>query len=345
MDALNFFKFWRNAIMTNTTSNTAPHLVVETDSESDEDDSFFDLELTLHDLDNKENSNNKTDECSSENKVGRESKVLCFKDGLGKTAKSANDNSEVDVPRKTTLPLSSNEPISKRKVLPIEPISKPQSPIALLRSAPSFRIFMFRKQKRMAAQKTHEPAKVGCDMGRNQKKETKVFAVKLNIEEFRNSTTLSRDNSTRTFGSKVRNHGSEDPKPERFSKEVLQKYLKLIKPLYVKVSKRYSEKTKFSGEASTASPSSSPSMASVSSRKEKQGGFPAGIRVVSKHLGKSRSSSTATGVGSPANRSDDTLLQQHDGIQSAILHCKRSFNSREGSTHSLRNSFEDEDGA
>ncbi|KAK7280304.1 hypothetical protein RJT34_25366 [Clitoria ternatea] len=56
------------------------------------------------------------------------------------------------------------------------------------------------------------------------------------------------------------------------------------------------------------------------------------MRIASKHLGKSRlPSSTVVEVGSPTNRSDVTLLQQHDGIQSAILHCKRSFNLRHGS--------------
>lgn len=172
--------------------------------------------------------------------------------------------------------------------------------------------------------------------------EAKVFAVKLNVDDFRSSPALSRDNSTRSFGSKVRSSNNEEPpKPEKFSKEVLRKYLKLIKPLYVKVSKRYSDKEKFSsGEGFAASPSSSPSVMSVSSRTEKQG---KGMKAVSKHLGKSRSaSSTVAGAGSPASRSDDTLLQQHDGIQSAILHCKRSFNSREGSMYSVRNSFEGE---
>nr|KYP74837.1 hypothetical protein KK1_007530 [Cajanus cajan] len=240
------------------TTSSEPHLVVETDTESDEDDSFFDLELTLPDFDNS-------------------------KETTTTTTTEPKDNDVMPKP-KTTLPLSPPEPISKRKILPIEPISKPQSPIALLRSAPSFRIFMFRKRNRMPQQKTeHEP-----------KKEAKVFAVKLHVDDFRSSPALSRDNSTRSFGSKVRSCSHEEPKPERFSKEVLRKYLKLIKPLYVKVSKQ--------GE---------------------------GMRVVSKHLGKSRSASSAVGgVGSPANRSDDTLAQQHDGIQSAILHCKRSFNSR-----------------
>ena len=295
MDALNFLKFWKN---NTTTSNiTVPHLVVEKDSESDEDDSFFDLELTINDDPHVKTKTHKTEE------------------------NITYDKTEANIPQKTTLPMSPNEPISKRKVLPIEPISKPQSPISLLRSAPSFRIFTFRKQRRTGSEKTE------CE--KNQKKETKVFSVKLNIEEdFHSTPMLSRDNSTRSFGTKIRNQGTEQPKTERVSKEILQKYLKLIKPLYVKVSKRYGDKVKLSGEGMTvaASPSSSPAVGSL--RKEKQGSFPAGMRVVAKHLGKSRSSGTVAGACSPANRSDDTLLQQHDGIQSAILHCKRSFNSR-----------------
>ncbi|KAL9317615.1 hypothetical protein ACSQ67_014132 [Phaseolus vulgaris] len=305
MDALNFLKFWRHATMTTTSE---PHLVVETDTESDEDDSFFDLELTLHDFDNKENKTTtiKNDEDPKQTMTTTtELQTLSSKHEPGKT--------ENDVPFKTTLPLSPPEPISKRKVLPIEPISKPQSPIALLRSAPSFRIFMFRKRNRTPPQKTEHSAN-----------EAKVFAVKLSVEDFQSSPALSRDNSTRSFGSKVRGYSYEEPKPERFSKEVLRKYLKLIKPLYVKVSKRYSDKMRFSGEGFAASPSSSPSVASVSSRTEKQG---KGMKVVSKHLGKSRSASSAVaGVCSPASRSDDTLLLQHDGIQSAILHCKRRMN-------------------
>ena len=41
-------------------TTSEPHLVVETDTESDEDDSFFDLELTPLDFDNKENNTNTT---------------------------------------------------------------------------------------------------------------------------------------------------------------------------------------------------------------------------------------------------------------------------------------------
>lgn len=269
MDALSFLKFWRHVTITN---HTILHVLGETDNESDEEDSFFDLKLTVGDFDTKEDNTRRDKNIGEpEDKTMRESE--------GKH-----------------LPLSSNEPISKRKIHPIEPISKPQSPISLLKSAPSFRISIFKKPK----EKTGE---------------ARFFEVKLNMDEESryNSPSLSRANSSRSYGSKS--------KPERFSKDVLQKYVKLIKPLYLKFSKKYGEEVKFSGEASSDSPMSSPS---VSLRKERQGNIPA----VRKRLGKRRSESGAAGVASPAKRSDDSWLEQHDGIQSAILHCKRSFNSR-----------------
>ncbi|OIV91453.1 hypothetical protein TanjilG_02071 [Lupinus angustifolius] len=270
--------------MTTTTTTTVPDIVVETDTEEEEEeeeeDSFFDLELTLH---------HKT--------------TLPTKSPTHKSEK--------------TTPFSLNEPISKRKVLPIEPISKPHSPIALLKSPPSFRLFTFKN--RITPHKT-------------QQQQLQTIKLKPNIQC---SPTLSRVNSTGSLKTKA------EPKAERISKDVVHKYLKLIKPLYVKVSKM-----KFPGEAaSMASPLSSPLGSSVSSKK---GSFPAGIRGASKHLGKSRSASTVVGIDSPANRSDDTLLQQNDGIQSAILHCKRSFNSRDSidsTVHSVRSSFHDENEA
>ncbi|KAK4274280.1 hypothetical protein QN277_017527 [Acacia crassicarpa] len=141
-------------------------------------------------------------------------------------------------------------------------------------------------------------------------------------ESYQNSPALSKVNSSRSNGNKS--------KPERFSKDVLRKYVKLIKPLYMKVSRKYDDKMKFFDEvSSTASPMSSPLVSSVSSfsMKEKQGNIMMGIRVVRKHLGKSKSASSVIGIASPTKRSDDSLWEQHDGIQRAILHCKRSFNA------------------
>ncbi|GFY83298.1 membrane-associated kinase regulator [Actinidia rufa] len=112
---------------------------------------------------------------------------------------------------------------------------------------------------------------------------------------------------------------------------VEEKYLKLIKPLYARASKRYAENQNLSDEFSTSTPSSFPIQAPKSSSKkqvaERQGSRPPPLRVVCKRLGKSRSVSAVSGTPPAPARRDDSLLQQHDGIQSAILHCKRSYNS------------------
>ncbi|KAK8576562.1 hypothetical protein V6N13_032483 [Hibiscus sabdariffa] len=73
-----------------------------------------------------------------------------------------------------------------------------------------------------------------------------------------------------------------------------------------------------------------PSSASVYSMKEKQ----IGGKGVCKQLGKCRSTSAAS--SSPISRRDDSLLLQHDGIQSAILHCKKSLNSSRESSRLSR---------
>lgn len=99
----------------------------------------------------------------------------------------------------------------------------------------------------------------------------------------------------------------------RFPKVVIQKYLKLINPFYSRASRKaHTQKVKSTNEVSKkTTPFSSPRKQVV----EKQG-----TRVAREHLG----------VRSVPARRDDSLLLQHDGIQSAILHCKRSYNSSSG---------------
>ncbi|KAJ7969861.1 putative Membrane-associated kinase regulator [Quillaja saponaria] len=332
MDSLNFFKFWRP-----TTNTNISDLLVETYNEFDEEDSFFDLELTVPDFDTKENNDDNHPEDKTTTKGKKQTKEEAGSVSAKKVGDCELSNS------KPTFSVSVSDPISKRKILPIEPSFKPQSPIALLKSAPKFRIFMFKKPKSMKTQKTEEIRETEFNKGsmETQKQQSKVFS----------KLTSPRDNSLRSNGSKPQYQNVEGSKSDRFSKDVIQKYLKLIKPIYVKISKRYSDKIKFSDELSLGSPASSPSMAPVSSSKrDKQGNLPAGIRIVCKHLGKSKSSMATIGIPSPENRRDDTLQQQHDGIQSAIMHCKRSFSSSrdsalsspEKSMDSLRKSFEEE---
>lgn len=185
-------------------------------------------------------------------------------------------------------------------------------------------------------EKTREAeSKVLMETQKQKTKEGNLFGVKLlNTEEHQNPSKLTRENSSRRKGSRQQNQSSEDSKTERFSKDMIQKYLNLIKPLYMKVSKKCSEKVKPSGNIPMSSPNCSPAvpvLSMCSPKKDKQGNIPAGIRVVCKNLGKSKSATTMA-VAPQVKRRDDSLLLQHDGIQSAILHCKRSFNSRDSSS-------------
>jgi hypothetical protein len=314
MEALNFLKFWRPTNTYPFIINRAPHPLEEKEDElaEEEEDSFFDLELTVFDFDGKKNKSNDDPETNNvkENKTRLDSKEHHHNNSAKKAGLGFSE---------PTLSLSPNDPISRRKILPIEPTSKPQSPIALLKSAPRFQVLMFKKpkSKTVAAPKT-ESKTASMDIQEQKREDSKAFfTVKLKVEEAPKNSLFTRGNSLRKTESKIQDHQpSEDSKAERFSKEVIQKYLNLIKPLYVKVSKRYSEKIKFSEELSVASPTSSPATVALPKKK--------------KHLRKSKSASAAIGAAQPVNRRDDSLLQQDDGIQSAILHCKKSFNSSRG---------------
>lgn len=211
-----------------------------------------------------------------------------------------------------------------RNPTPSNSISKPQSPISLLRSPPKLRVFMlgFKKPK---SDKTE--AKSSPDG------QSKRFSLKCKEEpEFPIASLFTRDNSLRTKLQKEKEQ-SEDESSKPFPKDPVHKYLNLIRPLYVRVSKRYNEKTRFSDQHSMVPPFSSPATVPLPSPRkqvdEKQGSRAAVFREVCKNLVKSRSASSAVGnTPSPAAiRNDDSAMLQQDGIQSAILHCKRSYSS------------------
>ncbi|KAL5813116.1 hypothetical protein ACOSQ3_028066 [Xanthoceras sorbifolium] len=359
MEALSFLRFWRptttnishkeNQIFSgNKSSSTSSeateisNLVVEScdvllDGDQEEaEDSFFELELTVSDFDKKRNTSTSTTHNNTTTTT---------------TTTNSNrfDNSEQQK-QQQQVHYNSSDVLSKRKILPIEPTSKPQSPIALLKSAPKLRVSIFKKSKSMATTtlKTEKTERT-----ETQKHENKLFTVKFKVEQEGSTTNNNNNNnnnlsiftrvcslrktqqqpqhSHRDDNESVRSYDSSSSS-KRFSKDVIQKYLKLIKPLYVKVSKKNDNKmamTRFSAEES---PAASPATALMQSPKQGNN-ITAGFRVVSRHLGKSKSASStaAAAVLSPARR-DDSLLLQHDGIQSAILHCKKSFNSSRDSS-------------
>ncbi|KAK8656074.1 hypothetical protein V6N13_108633 [Hibiscus sabdariffa] len=300
MEALNIIRFWKSSngvyrenraqpCCGNHSPTGVPKAVIASDHELDEgDDSFFDLKLPLHGCEDKGNG--------------------------------VNGEQRFESKEDPTPSLSPNDNFSKRKIIPIEASSKPQSPIALLKSAPKFRVFTLRKSKSMAytssADISDEAGLIGfpTEPPKHEKQgSNKHFRVKFKMED---SPNIPRKSQGKT----------EDDSSKRLLKDLMQKYLNKFKPLYVKASKKNS--LKVSGDLPVSSPVSSP--ASVVSVAEKQ----TGVRGVCKQLGKSRSTSAAS--SSPISRRDDSLLLQHDGIQSAILHCKKSLNSSRESSRLSR---------
>ncbi|GAY32174.1 hypothetical protein CUMW_273340, partial [Citrus unshiu] len=258
-----------------------------------------------------------------------------------------------------------------------EPNSKPQFPVSLLKSATKFRVSMlgFKKTKQNATEKVSEKNNGSVDAtaaavadtppppppprNNNNNRNKKLKKTSKAMEEVPIMSLFTRDNNS---SRKSQKHNAEDSEEKKFSKDVMQKYLKKVKPLYVRVSK-----LKFSGQlnsgAVTKSVQSTLSTAGqkpnqpkstaeksplpdaevagetfVQLKSQKQANIPERLKVVCKHLGKSRSASSAVAAapaGVVTSRRDDSLLQQQDGIQSAILHCKRSFNASRDSESSL----------
>ncbi|KAG7612782.1 hypothetical protein ISN44_As05g047660 [Arabidopsis suecica] len=191
---------------------------------------------------------------------------------------------------------------NKSKVLPFVDISsKPQqSPTTLLKSGQKFRAFSFKKSEKSTT---------------TEKKKEENNRTSLNVR-FR----VDDETTTTSFRKTASIARSQQTDDTMFDDSVSKRFFSLIKPLYTKSTKKQSSST-------ITSPTSSPA-----AREKQRNNIPSGMRSVRRQLGKSRSASAAIGGMSPANRVDESLQVQQDGIQSAILHCKKSFHgSRESS--------------
>ncbi|PPD73436.1 hypothetical protein GOBAR_DD29636 [Gossypium barbadense] len=374
MEAFSLLKYWRgggggsngcvNARSAATAGGTttivtavSTRQVVDTDDDDDDDGPFFDLEFAVPDEDETEGSEEKKEEDEDGNIEGDESE----EQSDGDDAKSDDGSSDGDDrefnftlssgsssdPCDPNLTLSpSDDLFFKGRLVPIEANScleskPPQFPVSLLKSATKFRVFLlrFKKSKLNSTEKTESGSANGpvSVPTTTKKQETtqeennnknKLFTVKFKVEEVPIMSLFSRDNSK-----SQKQQSSEDSVSDekKFTKDVMQKYLKKVKPLYVRVSRR----NRLSGKATTVEKGQ---VEAEGGKNLKQVNIPAGLRVVCKHLGKSRSASSAVAASPPAptlsKRRDDSLLQQQDGIQSAILHCKRSFNGCQDSSES-----------
>ncbi|XP_057952679.1 probable membrane-associated kinase regulator 2 [Malania oleifera] len=322
MEALAFLKFWRNVGAGAPSAGAVNFPAAEIDSDGDDDDegSFFEIEFSVPGLDYERQDKKGESNCRDPVMGGGEKRDSDAGGGGGDGDGGSGSGSELCFGESKVKDL-----FFKNRVMPLESTSKPQSPMSLLRSPPKFRVFTMglkrsRSQRTEKTQKTEQkPETISSGLlawGSNhrQKKPSKLFTLKLKVEEGSVVSMLTGENSSR----------GSSAESKRFSKDGVQKYLKLIKPPYVRASKRFSEKVKFSETSSFASSLSPQAPSYVPKKKEAGGNIPAGLREVCKQLGKSRSASASA---TATSRRDDSLMLQHDGIQSAIQHCKRSFNS------------------
>ncbi|XP_019200214.1 PREDICTED: probable membrane-associated kinase regulator 2 [Ipomoea nil] len=322
MEAFNLLKFWRSNggggdgvsddadSMNNSArnNNDGRNPALETDEESDEE-SFFDLVLNGADY-----------SCRDEKPKAVEAMRK------GETSLS--------------FPESPKDVFLKGNAFSVDSCSKPQSPISLLRTAPKFRVFFLGFKKSKVEKSLENDGGSGSSPKHQQlqkaaqNEQSKRFAaVNCKVDDVEvvvGSSLPSRENSLRSkLQMEKFDDLSLDEPSKRFAKNAVPKYLKLIKPLYSKASK-CTEKSNLSDKLSVTSPLSPATTETLPMARrlseERQGSRTAGFSIVRKHLVKSRSASAGT-ASPPARRRDESLLEQQDGIQSAILHCKSSYNS------------------
>ncbi|KAK9144879.1 hypothetical protein Sjap_004782 [Stephania japonica] len=337
MEALTLLKYFKNLSLTKqsvSTSavelNVAPQAAQNQDQLNDDEGPFFDFEFAVpieEDEDEDEEEDSVVGEAEAEEAEMDSTETETEREELFNLTTDDERNEGLFF-NGTLLPLTDDQ----NQQLPINPKS-PQLKVSFFKSATKFRVFTsgLKKQKpnNGSASPSSSPMKQSSSNG-------KSFTLKFKVEEVPIVSILTKSNK------KQSNNSSEET--ESVAKDaLLHKYFKMIKPLYVKVSKKNIDKN--STEPIKISPTqdrqSSPTAKNCEETQEgisnikspKQGNLQASLRVVCKHLGKSRSASSSAVAAAPSpaqpfvtRRLDDSLLQQEDGIQSAILHCKKSLN-------------------
>ncbi|XP_051143427.1 membrane-associated kinase regulator 5-like isoform X2 [Andrographis paniculata] len=292
MDGLRVLKFWRNAAAAEEEarsdvggSGRGAAVVISEDEETDGEDELFDLVL------NSPNQN----------------AVWLGGDGESKKDVQFVESRGDDAMRKFDFSDS----------------SKATSTVTILRSAQKFKVkfvFGFGKSSKCEKVASNVDWKV---KPLNQLSKSSSYGSSPKCRTLESSAPVfARDNSLRC--ETVKQTSDSETTTRVSSEKSVPKYMKLIKPFYIKVSK----KVKLT-DSVTPSPSPATAAANLPVRKLNEGSRLGSFTIVPRNLRKSRSASAAVGVDLPPSvrRRDDSLQQQHDGVQSAIHHCKKSYNS------------------
>ncbi|VFQ89766.1 unnamed protein product [Cuscuta campestris] len=211
-------------------------------------------------------------------------------------------------------------------LFPVEPSSSDargaanaKFPASLVKKAAKFRVLMLKLNK-PRANNAEKKESGGTNPGQKDAEEDEEDESPIGTEK--------RPLTVRfTVVEEIEQKSNAEEK--KFSREPMEKYLNFVRPLYVRVSRRYGgEKLGFSGGASLNRVESKAEKGETDPAADKSSAFRVrqGLRGLREHLIKSRTAAPSPGAWS-SRRRDDSLLQQEDGIQGAILHCKRSFHS------------------
>ncbi|KAL2238273.1 UNVERIFIED_CONTAM: putative membrane-associated kinase regulator 2 [Sesamum indicum] len=353
-------------------------------SSDGEDGPYFDLEFTLPEQESDAEEEHLAETKRKAQKTENEDETESGSDADEISVQENDDDEEEEGELKFAVTSTdenvtlspSDELFFKGNLVSIEPSSillngseeNSKIPVFLLKSATKFRVLLLKLKKSKPAngvslEKADKnevaTAQVSAAPSIGEKENQgkvrgKLLAVKFKVEEVPLVSLFTRDSSSKENpGGKGLKHSAQDSDTtaasdeKKLAKEVVQKYLKMVKPFYIRVSKlKFSGHLSFPGGGSKgcAAPPCTAGEKGVESSAEaatsnviktpvKQGtnNLQAGLKVVRKRLGKSRSAPAAVAASPPgkttSNRRDDSLLQLQDGIQGAILHCKKSFNA------------------
>jgi len=215
----------------------------------------------------------------------------------------------------------------------------------LLKSATKLKISLFgiRKSGKLGMYLQSSCAEYGTGMAMDSPvpKQNRLFTVKLKVVEVPLVSLFTRDNSkvAKKDDNNEFQRKSEDSddgegqcknmdKDKKRAKEIVQKYVKKIKPLYVKISQKCNEKIRFGDLEKTPQRNGVKNgRCPGTERSEKHisfSDFSGNLKMVYKHLGKGKQQPSHMQQKLPNYSSESSLMEVQNAIQGAIRHCKQS---------------------
>lgn len=246
------------------------------------------------------------------------------------------------------IPTPLDHDIDIKDIIAIPARAKTHFP-KLLKTATKLKIswFGFRKSAKHAMDLQSPCAAyegTGIGMGSHVLKQNRFFTVKCKVEEVPLVSLLTKDNSMSAkrhddnHGFQKNSEAFDDgegqtcknmDRNKKKAKEIVQKYVKKIKPLCVKTSQRSNDKSRLrDAEKPGVRNGVKNGRCQGSERSDKQMSFSdfcGNLKMVYKHLGKGKQQPSDMQQQLPNYyRCDSTLMEVQSVIQEAIAHCKQS---------------------